>query len=67
MNKYKITAKCKKNQPPIKDRDGKLLWDGKPKLITLTIGEESVTKFMFENMKTYTDPALWQLKLVKMR
>lgn len=67
MSKYKITAICLNSHDPIKDRDGNILWDGKPKLLTLTVGEEDVTKFMYENMIAYTDPSIWKLKLTKVK
>jgi hypothetical protein len=67
MSEYKVTVKCKKNYPLFRDQQGKLVWDGKSKLITLTKGDEFVTKQLFERMKTYIDLDLWQLKLVKVR
>ena len=65
MSQYKITAKCNKTYDPVKDKNGNIVWDGKPKLIILTTGDEYVIKSMYERMKEYTDMDLWTLKVVK--
>jgi hypothetical protein len=65
MSQYKITAKSKVTYKPFKDQKGNLIWDGKPKLLTLTMGEKEVIDYMFESMKSYTDEKVWTLKKVK--
>ena len=61
----KIIAKRKKNQNPIHDQKGNLIWDGKKSEIVVCEGEEASTEFMFNNMQMYTNSKEWTLKLVK--
>ena len=62
---YKITAKRTTSQPPTIDQHGVVLWDGKPKLITCSVGEQQIIEYMFENMTRYTSKKEWVLKKVK--
>lgn len=65
---YRITAKRKKSASPIVDyRTEEVLWDGKPKLLTLTYGDEFVIKYMFSSMKKYVDEKIWTIKLEKQK
>lgn len=61
----KIIAKRKKNQDPIYDQKGNIIWDGKKVDIVVCEGEEKPTKFMFDNMQTYINLKEWDLKLMK--
>jgi hypothetical protein len=62
MSKYKITAKRKTDCDPFHDPKGNLMWDGKPKLLTLTVGDKEVIDYIFESMKGYTDSKIWDIK-----
>ncbi len=58
-------AKRTSDQPPIVDSKGTVIWDGKARWLTLTIGGGEVINYMFSAMQKYVNKLEWNIKIEK--